>query len=365
MVLHILEKGLCPNGMTLADLDNHEKLVQVLPEFKHGSTSLVSKIIVGFKKELGADGKKVPILRDYEGKVTLRMLLTHTSGLAYYYEPTDGTPPLKPFPFVTGRIEDFAVRALSQPLRLLLTLEAGFENSARLSKNLGLDIYWLGQFIVRCTGFNLRQALKKYIFEPLEIPSSELDVYIPPEHAARKAVMHTQSPTGSGFISIPFDIYTSEGDPPEGYAYIASGPLFGTIEAYTRILAETTWKLAIRDALAVQGIKLEPQKVSSCPLAFHQTFHFGQAFKSTIPGKGTGINLLQCEVAIAPTVSGRPPGSYGMVWTPQRLLTACLDIWYAIDEVTGKGYIYNYGPVQGSQHTYSDLLHAYTASSLC
>jgi methyl acetate hydrolase len=84
MVLHILEKGLCPNGMTLADLDDHEKLVQVLPEFKHGSTSLVSKIIVGFEKELGSDGKKVPILRDYEGKVTLRMLLTHTSGLAYY-----------------------------------------------------------------------------------------------------------------------------------------------------------------------------------------------------------------------------------------------------------------------------------------
>jgi len=61
------------------------------------------------------------------------------------------------------------------------------------------------------------------------------------------------------------------------------------------------------------------------------THDFGQAFKSTIPGEGTGINLLQCEVAIAPTVSGRPPGSYGWCGVP--------NLWYAIDEVTGKGYM--------------------------
>jgi hypothetical protein len=54
-------------------------------------------------------------------------------------------------------------------------------------------------------------------------------------------------------------------------------------------------------------------------------------------------------------------GKLWVVWTPQyatiltihcirRFLTLCLDIWYAIDEVTGKGYMlgtqvgYNYGP---------------------
>ncbi|KAF9506383.1 hypothetical protein BS47DRAFT_434660 [Hydnum rufescens UP504] len=123
MVLHILEKGLCSNGMTLADLDDHEKLVQLLPEFKHGSNSLVSKIIVGYEKELAPDGKRVPILHDYKGKVTLRMLLTHTSGLAYYwhpfmvemYQPKDGIPPLKQLPFATGLIEDFACPLVQEP----------------------------------------------------------------------------------------------------------------------------------------------------------------------------------------------------------------------------------------------------------
>jgi hypothetical protein len=76
-------------------------------------------------------------------------------------------------------------------------------------------------------------------------------------------------------------MYMIEGDPPEGYAHFASAPLFGTIEAYTkvlqaalrhdpRILAETTWKLAVRDALTERGIKLEAQKVTFCPLALHK-----------------------------------------------------------------------------------------------
>ncbi|KAF9514487.1 hypothetical protein BS47DRAFT_1361694 [Hydnum rufescens UP504] len=314
VVLYILEKGLCPNGMTLADLDDHEKLVQVLPEFKHGSTSLVSKIIVGYEKELGPDGKKVPILHDYEGKWWHPFLME-------MYQPTDGTPPLKAFPFITGLIEDFVVRPLSRRLQLLFTLNTGFAKSARLSKNLGLDTYWLGQFIVRSTGVNLRQAVKKYIFEPLEIPSSELDMYMPPEHMARKATMHVRSPTGSGFISAALDIYTVEGDPPEGYAHFATGSLLGTLEAYTkvlqaalrhdpRILAETTWKLAVKDALTEQG------HMKSL------AYDFGQIFKSTIPG----------EEYASQTVSGRPPGSYG--WC------GIGNMWYAIDEVTGKGYMF-------------------------
>lgn len=102
IVLHILENGLCSNGMTLSDLDDHEKLVQILPEFKLGSGSSVSKIIYGYEKELGPDGKKVPILHDCTGKVTLRMLLTHTSGLSYNVGLLLHLP-------ITGRYSDLVV----------------------------------------------------------------------------------------------------------------------------------------------------------------------------------------------------------------------------------------------------------------
>ena len=83
VALKILERGLGKNGMTLDDLDNHDKLVEILPEFKRGSGHLVTKIIEGFEPTLGADGRKIPVLHDVKRGITLRMLMTHTAGLTY------------------------------------------------------------------------------------------------------------------------------------------------------------------------------------------------------------------------------------------------------------------------------------------
>jgi methyl acetate hydrolase len=83
IVLHIIERGLAKSGFSIKDLDSHDALVKVLPEFKHDSGSLVTKILEGFEDELGPDGKKVMKLRDASVPVTLRMLLTHTAGMAY------------------------------------------------------------------------------------------------------------------------------------------------------------------------------------------------------------------------------------------------------------------------------------------
>jgi CubicO group peptidase (beta-lactamase class C family) len=84
VTLAVLERGLAHNGMTLDDLDNHEKLIEILPEFRQGSGNLVTKIVTGFESELGPDGKKVPILRDSKHKITLRNLMTHTCGFPYF-----------------------------------------------------------------------------------------------------------------------------------------------------------------------------------------------------------------------------------------------------------------------------------------
>lgn len=81
LVLIVLERKLAPNGMGLDDLDDHDKLVELLPEFKKRGGSLVTKIITGFEPELSKDGRKVPILKDADEGITMRMLLTHTAGL--------------------------------------------------------------------------------------------------------------------------------------------------------------------------------------------------------------------------------------------------------------------------------------------
>ncbi|KAF8316589.1 hypothetical protein DL93DRAFT_2154645 [Clavulina sp. PMI_390] len=89
--LMALERGLTSNKMTIADLDNHEKLVEILPEFKLGSGSWVTKVIEGWDEGHDEQGRKIPKLREAKTPVTLRMLFTHTSGLGIIWDgPLNG-----------------------------------------------------------------------------------------------------------------------------------------------------------------------------------------------------------------------------------------------------------------------------------
>lgn len=71
---------------------------------------------------LGSDGKKELKFRNAKSKVTLRHLLTHSAGLAYYwnhdhmveyYKPSEGEAHAI-LPFVTGDISDFASPAVRE-----------------------------------------------------------------------------------------------------------------------------------------------------------------------------------------------------------------------------------------------------------
>lgn len=81
----------------------------------------VRKIIEGYGP-IGADGKKELKLVDAKSKVTLRHLLTHSAGLAYYwnhplmveyYKPSEGEAQAI-LPFATGLIEHFASPAVQE-----------------------------------------------------------------------------------------------------------------------------------------------------------------------------------------------------------------------------------------------------------
>lgn len=81
VTLSVLEKGQTKNGMGIEHLDDHEKLIEILPEFSRSSGSLLTKILEGFEDGHDAEGRKIMKLRDSRTKITLRMLITHTSGL--------------------------------------------------------------------------------------------------------------------------------------------------------------------------------------------------------------------------------------------------------------------------------------------
>lgn len=84
VILIILERKMGYTGMGMEDLDNHKKLIEILPEFDHNAPerSIVTKIITGFEDEVDKEGKKVPILKDSKTKMTLRMLLNYTAGFS-------------------------------------------------------------------------------------------------------------------------------------------------------------------------------------------------------------------------------------------------------------------------------------------
>lgn len=83
ITLRILEQRQTTTEFGLEHLDDHDKLAEILPEISPGSGALLTQIIEGFEDQLGPDNKKVLRLRPAKQKITLRMLLTHTSGMGY------------------------------------------------------------------------------------------------------------------------------------------------------------------------------------------------------------------------------------------------------------------------------------------
>ncbi|KAF8590161.1 beta-lactamase/transpeptidase-like protein [Ramaria rubella] len=335
LVLHILERGLSKTGISLGDLDNHDALVEVLPEFRHDSGSLVNKIIEGFEDKLGPDGKKVMKLRDVKGKVTLRMLLTHTAGMAFawnhhilsqLYKPSDGSLPNNKMPLGSGNILDFEVPLVFEP---------------GTNYHYGSATDWLGQFAIRATGRTLRQLLKDIIFEPLGIPPTEADIWLSPQLQQSRADIHVRDATSSqNFRKIEISIYSAEHNPAQGKAVIAEAGVFASMQSYARILqavlnedhrllrSKEVWSMAKRDDLEARGLKIpRPDWKTAMP---DLTPDVDQFSKSTIEG-GVSINLLQCKVATAQTLSGRPVGSFA--WG------GLTNVYYFIDPITGVGAV--------------------------
>ncbi|KAF8316593.1 beta-lactamase/transpeptidase-like protein [Clavulina sp. PMI_390] len=310
-----LEQGLTSNGMTMADLDNHEKLVEILPEFKLGGGSWVTKIIEGWEDGHDEQGRKIPRFRDTTVPVTLRMLFTHTSG--------------------QGIIWDSALNAEMMPA----LVEPGTEVKYSCSAD------WLAQWLVRSTGRNLRELINTYIVEPLGISVSEFDCHLRDNMIRNMSGVYSRTEdTHNRFKrdDFPRELFTCEGTPPPGYAYLASGPIMSSTQAYsvllqaalkhdTRILSEETWSLAEGDALAGTNIKIPVPRVPTvlptmaCELKYFAT--------PVDPAKAGTMNLLNTELALGPTESGRPAGSYG--WS------GLLNSYYMIDPINGFGYMWS------------------------
>jgi CubicO group peptidase (beta-lactamase class C family) len=163
----------------------------------------------------GFDDAGQPILRDARSKVTLRNLLTHTSGYAYDF--TD--PNLDKWFEATNapRISTGRVASLDTPLM--------FDPGTRWFYGIGID--WAGIILERVTKSKLGDYFAEHLLEPLGMIDTGFSCT--PNMLERKASMHLRTPDSS-FMSFQMPrAETSEFDS-------GGGGLFSTMSDYTRFM---------------------------------------------------------------------------------------------------------------------------------
>jgi methyl acetate hydrolase len=160
-----------------------------------------------------ADGK--PRLRPAQGAVTLRQLLTHTSGFAYAFSSAD----LLAYSQATGAPDpNSGTRAAHrQPL--------AFDPGQGWIYGIGID--WAGIAIEAASGQRLDAYLAAHVLGPLGMTDTGFSLSA--EQAARKASVHVRGPDGA-LIAIPFAL------PENPEVLSGGGGLYSTPRDYSRFL---------------------------------------------------------------------------------------------------------------------------------
>jgi methyl acetate hydrolase len=144
-------------------------------------------------------------LRPATRAVTVRHLMTHTSGFGY--------------PFTSAILRDYKPRAGDPPEPLL------FEPGERWHYGTSTD--WLGRLVERVSGETLEAYFRRHIFDPLKMPDTFYNV--PADKQARLAAVHRRAADGS--------IVKDQSQPPPTIATpIGGGGLASSADDYARFL---------------------------------------------------------------------------------------------------------------------------------
>ncbi|MFM8615266.1 MAG: serine hydrolase domain-containing protein, partial [Alphaproteobacteria bacterium] len=159
----------------------------------------------------GFDEAGQPRLRPAKRPITLRHLLTHTSGYAYDMWSSD----IARFRKATGTPAMGTCRNAALALPLL------FDPGEDWSYGIGID--WAGKMIEAATGEALGAHLARVIFEPLGMVDTSFKLR--PDQRARLAAMHGRGADGALAV-IPFEV------PQEPEFETGGGGLYGTARDY-------------------------------------------------------------------------------------------------------------------------------------
>ena len=153
-----------------------------------------------------------PVLRKAKSPITLRHLLTHSSGLAYDFN----SPALTRY--LARRGLDFR-QPEPPPIPLLFDPGEGWVY--------GVGIDWAGRLIEAVSGEGLDRYCASNIFEPLGMHDTAF--FLSPNQMARKASVHFQAPNG-GVSVVPF------GMPNEPHFWMGGAGLSAPVADYMKFL---------------------------------------------------------------------------------------------------------------------------------
>ncbi|GAC1632004.1 MAG: serine hydrolase domain-containing protein [Nevskia sp.] len=161
----------------------------------------------------GWDAAGKAILRAPKGAITLRNLLTHTSGFAYEIFRADVDKELND----AGKPN--VISGSAATMDRALVADPGSE------WNYGIGIDWAGRMVEQVSGLRLRDYMARHLFAPLAMK----DVGFAPsaEQQARASAMHARLPDGS-LLVIPFGI------PPDAEFDMGGHALQGSLPDYLR-----------------------------------------------------------------------------------------------------------------------------------
>jgi CubicO group peptidase (beta-lactamase class C family) len=169
--------------------------VRYLSEFQH---------VTVFESVNAADGSYK--LRPAKQPVTVRHLLTHTSGLAYN--------------FTSATIRDFKPRAGDNPAVGPLIFEPGER------WHYGTSTDWVGRLVERVSGQKLDRYFAEHIFEPLGMRETFFNV--PADKQPRVIKVYRRQPDGT-FVTEPTPILQLT-------EFNGGGGLFSTADDYARFI---------------------------------------------------------------------------------------------------------------------------------
>lgn len=215
--------------------------------------------------EVLVDGERVPV----EQEMTMRQLLTHTTGLSYGFNPNDPVDQLyrEVQPLAGANLDEFAERLGQLPL--------AFQPGARWHYSVAVDV--TGLVVERLSGQSFDVFLKERMFDPLgmddtffNVPDEKMDRFLP-NHGWARDEEDSESANGGKLVDLGEGARTSYQNT---QMFSGGGGLVSTAMDYLRFCE------MVRRGGELDGVRLLSPRTVDFMVANH--------LPATITGGGTG-----------------------------------------------------------------------------